>query len=125
MHVSKLFLAGAVLCLVGVLGAAEDKPDYAKLIVGKWEITKADAGTVPTGSVVEFTKDGKMKVQFKKGGEEATIDGTYKLEKNVIAMKLKVGDDEKSKEITITKISDKAMSTKDSDDKVVEMERKK
>lgn len=125
MSISKVLAFGAVLCLFVGLGRAAEDVDYAKLIVGKWEVSKADPGTVPTGSVVEFAKDGKMKVQHKKGGEEVTIEGTYKLEKNTLTMKLKVGDEEKTKAITITKISDKAISTKDSDDKVVELERKK
>ena len=46
-----------VVCLVAAVGRAEEKPDYAKMIVGKWEVTKADEGTLPKGSIVEFTKD--------------------------------------------------------------------
>lgn len=126
MSVSKLLAAGVLLCTFGAFSLAEDdKVDYAKLVVGKWEVTKAAPGTVPAGTLVEFAKDGKLKVVAKKGDNDFSIDGTYTLEKNTLTMKMKIGDDEKTKAITITKISDKAMSTKDSDDKVVEMERKK
>ena len=38
--------------------AAADEKDYPKDIVGKWEITKSDLA--PVGSIVEFTKDGKV-----------------------------------------------------------------
>ena len=126
MSVSKLFAAGVLLCAFGTFALAEDdKADDAKLVVGKWEVTKAAPGTVPEGTLIEFAKDGKLKVVAKKGDNDFSIDGTYTLEKNTLTLKMKIGDDEKTKAITITKISDKAMSTKDSDDKVVEMERKK
>ena len=125
MYVTRLLAFGAVVCLLGGISRADDKIDYAKMIVGKWEVTKADAGTVPPGAVVEFTKDGKMKVTAKKDTEEVTYEGTYKVEKNTFTMKLKVGDEEKMKTITITKISDKEAATKDEDGKVVELKRKK
>jgi len=124
MNALKLFAVGAVLCLPAA-GRGEEKPDYAKLIVGKWEVTKADPGTVPAGTLVEFTKDGKMKVTAKKGDAEMTIEGTYKLEKDTFTMTLKVGDEERSQTITVTKISDKEMSTKDKDGKVVELKKSK
>ena len=45
-----------------VVGArAGEESDLAKKLVGKWEITKADEGTIPPGTMVEFTKDGKFK----------------------------------------------------------------
>ena len=50
---------------------------------------------------------------------------TYTIEKNIFTMKMKIGDQDRSQTITITKISDKSMSTKDKDDKVVELDRKK
>lgn len=117
----QLLAFGFAVCLLGGAARADDKVDYAKLIVGKWEVSKADPGTVPEGTLVEFTKDGKMKVV----AMDMTIEGTYKLEKNTFTMKLKVGDQEKSQKITITKISEKEMSSKDEGGKVVELKRKK
>jgi hypothetical protein len=32
------------------------QPDYAKLIFGKWEVTKAAPGTVPECAIIEFKK---------------------------------------------------------------------
>src|SRR5436190_6290475 len=103
VHMKISLFAAAILCLVG-FARAEEKVDYAKLVVGKWEVTKADAGTVPPGALVEFTKDGKLKVAAKKGDEEVKIDGTYTVEKNKLSMTMKVGTDEKKKTITIVKI---------------------
>lgn len=125
MYASKLFAVGTILCLLGGVSRGEDKTDYAKLIVGKWEVTKSAPGTVPVGDVVEFTKDGKMKVFAKKDDKNLTIEGTYKIEGNKFDMTLKIGDDEHKQTITITKISDKELATKDKDDKVVELKRTK
>lgn len=125
MNALKLFAVGALLCLCGSLGRGEEKPDYAKLIVGSWEASKADPGTVPVGTVIEFTKDGKVKATVKQGGAEMTVEGTYKIEKDSVTMTIKVGDKERTQALTITKISDKEMSTKDKDGKVVELKKNK
>jgi uncharacterized protein (TIGR03066 family) len=125
MNAMKLLGLGAVLVLLSGGTRADDKVDYAKLIVGKWEATKTDEGTIPVGTVVEFTKDGKMKVTAKEGGMEMTLEGTYKVEKDTFTFTLKMGDQEFKQTITITKISEKEMSTKDKDGKVVEMKKAK
>jgi uncharacterized protein (TIGR03066 family) len=58
----------------------KDKPDYAKLIVGKWEITKTDFGKGLTGSVVEFRQDGTMKSTVKTDGKQEELFASYKVE---------------------------------------------
>jgi len=121
MNALKLLAAGTVLVALGAAPRGEDKNDFAKLLIGKWEVTKADPGTVPTGSFMEFTKDGKFLVTAKKGDEEANLEGSYTVDKNTFTFML----NGKEQTITITKISEKEMSTKDKDDKVVELARKK
>jgi len=103
--------------------AEDDKVDYAKLIVGKWEVTKSDEASVPAGTLIEFTKDGKLKATVKKGGEDENVEGTYKVVKNTFEVTLG-GDGGKMQTITITKINDKEMVIKDKDDKVVELKKK-
>ena len=125
MNALKLFAVVAVVGLVGVATRAEEKPDYAKLIVGKWEVAKADEGTVSKGAVIEFTKDGKIKATGKKDDKEMTVEGTYKVEKDTFTLTMKVGEKEHTQTITITKISDKELSTKDKDGKVVELKKVK
>jgi uncharacterized protein (TIGR03066 family) len=120
----RLLAASAIVCLIGSAARAEEKIDYAKMIVGKWEVTTADEG-LPKGSIVEFTKDGKLKVTGKKDETELSFDGTYKLEKNTFTFKIKVGEEEHSETITIDKISDKAMTTSNKAGKVVELTKKK
>ena len=101
---------------------AEDKTDYAKARIGKWEVTKADEGTVPAGTIVEFTKDGKINLTIKAGDKDMTVPGTYTVEKNTFTMTFKMGDQEHKETITITKASETEMSTSDKDKKVVEAE---
>ena len=42
MNAMRLVAVGVIFCFVGAGARAEDKTEYAKLIVGKWEATKAD-----------------------------------------------------------------------------------
>ena len=116
---------GLIIGLAGAAARAEDKPDYAKLIVGKWEASKADEGTLPPGAVVEFTKDGKLKLTGKKGDTEMSFDGTYTVEGNKFTIAMKAGDQEHKQTITITKLTDTEMSTKNDEGKVVEFKKKK
>jgi len=125
MNVAKWLGLVAVAAVMASTAAAQEKGDLAKKIVGKWEVTKADEGTVPKGTTVEFTKDGKMKVSGKEGGMDIALEGTYKAEKDSFTMTLKVNDMEHSQTIKVTKITDTAMSTEDKDGKKVELERKK
>lgn len=125
MKLVKFGALAAVLCVLAGVSTAQDKVDYAKMIVGKWQVSKADAGTVPEGTLIEFTKDGKMKVKGKKGEEELTLEGKYKVKDNTFTMSLDIGGETKSRTITITKISKTAMSTKDEDGKEVELTREK
>jgi uncharacterized protein (TIGR03066 family) len=125
MNALKLLAVGAIVCVMSAGARAEEKIDYAKMLVGKWEVTKADPETVPPGTIVEFTKDGKFKVGGKKDDVEMNLEGTYTVEKNTFTFTLKIGDEEKKDTITITKITDKEMYTKNKEDKKVELTRKK
>jgi uncharacterized protein (TIGR03066 family) len=124
MNALKLLAALAVGCLVGTPARADEK-DYAKQIVGKWEVTKADKGSIPPGAVIEFTRDGKMKIAAKKEDMEVSFDGTYKLDGNKVAMTMKLGEKERTNTITIQKLSDTEMSVEGDDGKKVEFTKKK
>lgn len=115
----------AVVCLVAAVGRAEEKPDYAKMIVGKWEVTKADEGTLPKGSIVEFTKDGKFSSREKLDAKEVIFEGTYKVTGDKFDLDLKSGDQSIKVTITITKLTDDEMHTKNEEGKVVEVKRTK
>lgn len=124
MNAFKLLAVGAVAIVFTVGARAEEKSDLAKMLVGKWEITKADEGTIPVGTMVEFTKDGKCSVTMKVGDKEEKMEGKYKVEPHKFIVMFKQGDTEMSHTITVTKITDKEMTTKDEEGKVVESKKK-
>jgi len=124
MNALKLLTVGAFALVFAAGARAEEKSDLAKMLVGKWEITKADEGTIPVGTIVEFTKDGKCSVTMKVGDKEEKMDGKYKVEPHKFIVTFKQGDTEMSHTITVTKITDKEMTTKDDSGKVVESKKK-
>jgi uncharacterized protein (TIGR03066 family) len=124
MNALKVMAAVAVVGLWAAGARAEDKPDYAKMMVGKWTVSKADADTVPPGTVIEFTADGKMKVAGKKDDKEMSFEGTYKVEGDKFTFTMKVGDMERMETITIVNITKTEMHTKNKDGKVVELTKK-
>jgi uncharacterized protein (TIGR03066 family) len=124
MNAFRLLAVGAVALVFAFGARAEEKGDLAKMLVGKWEITKAEEGTVPVGAMVTFTKDGKCTVAVKVGDKEETMEGKYKTEPHKFIVTFKQGDQEKTHTITVTKITDKEMTTKDEDGKVVECKKK-
>lgn len=107
----------AVLGLAGTAGAQDKKDDNAAKIVGKWEVTKSGSD-LPAGSTIEFTKDGKMTAVVKADGQELKLDGTYKVEKEKLTVKLKLGDMEMEEAVTIKKLTDDALEVEDKDKKV-------
>jgi uncharacterized protein (TIGR03066 family) len=117
-------LGVAVVVLVLNSTARADEKDYPKLIVGMWVVTKAAEGTVPEGTLIEFSKDGKMKVSAKKGDDDFKLEGTYKVVKDSFEFTLKLGDMEKSQKITILKLTEKEMATKNEEGKEVELKKK-
>ena len=123
MNALKLLAATAVVCLLSPVARADEK-DYAKKIVGKWEVTKADEGSLPTGAVVEFTKDGKLKVTHKVGDKDMTFEGTYKLDGDKFVVTVKIEAEEHTNTITIVKLTDTELHTKDKDGKAVETKKK-
>ena len=124
MNVLRLLAVGVIVCAASIGARAEDKTDYAKMLVGKWEVTKADPGTVPAGTVIEFTKDGKFIVLGKKDDVETKLEGTYTVEKDTFTFKVDVDGNERTQTVTIKKISDKEMSTTTAEGKAVELKKK-
>src|SRR5437588_1985656 len=94
-------LAGGFFAVVLIGGAEEKKADTNKeKIVGAWEVVKADEGSLPVGTVVEYAKDGKMKITAKRGDKESSIEGTYTIEGDKISITLKAGEKDYKMAIT-------------------------
>lgn len=111
MNALKFLAVGFAVCAI-VVGARAEDTDLAKMLVGKWEITKSHEGGPPAGSVVEFTKDGTIKMTGKKDDKEFTREGKYKVEPHKFIVTLKNGDNEEMHTITVVKITDKEMTVK-------------
>jgi uncharacterized protein (TIGR03066 family) len=124
MNVIKVLGVAAVVCLLDTAVRADDKADNAKLIVGTWTVEKADEGTVGKGATVEFTADGKCKAVHKKGDEDFTVEGTYKVDGDKLTMNLKIGDMEQKIDITIRKLTKTELHTENSEGKKVELMKK-
>jgi len=123
MSALKWLAVGAVVCLAG--GGAR-AADNAKMLVGTWEITKpAEGGAgLPKGSLVEFSKDGKIKVT-RKGDTDMVMEGTYKLDGDTFTATMKVGEEERTQTITIVKLTDTELHVKNKDGKMSELTKKK
>jgi uncharacterized protein (TIGR03066 family) len=125
MNAMRLMAVGLVVCLIGVTARADEKKaDNAKLAVGAWEVAKSHEGGPPRGAVVEFTKDGKIKVTGEEGGMKQSFEGTYKIDGNKMVLKFKIGDSEEAVELTIDKLDEKTFATTSKNGKV-ELTRKK
>lgn len=113
----KTFVASVMtLVLVAGFASAETKIDAAK-IVGKWTVAKTE-GDVPKGTVVEFTKDGKLSVSIEENGKKLTIGGTYKIVGDKLKVKVVINDKELPEdEDTIKSLSDTELVTIDKEKK--------
>jgi uncharacterized protein (TIGR03066 family) len=110
--------------LVVFAGTAQGQDDNAKKIVGMWEVTKSGS-QVPVGSTIEFTKDGKLIASLKIEGMDLKLDGTYKVEKDKLTVKIKVMDQNIEETSTIKKLTDDALEIEDKDKKVDVFKKKK
>lgn len=99
--------------------AMQDKID-GKLLLGKWE-----PETKPQGAklVIEFAKEGKLTVDAEFGGQKINMDGSYKLEGDQLTITMKQQGKEETTKMTVTKLNDKEMVTKDDKDKVETLKR--
>ena len=125
MNVLRLLGAGVVDCVLALGVRAEEKADNAKLVVGKWEVVKADADSLPVGAIVEMAKDGKVKVIMKRDDKEVTHEGTYKVDGDKIVVTIKVDDEEHKHTNKIKKISETELVIEHDDGKTIEFKKKK
>jgi uncharacterized protein (TIGR03066 family) len=92
----------------------------AEKIVGRWEVVKSSEGL--KGTIIEFTKDGKMiaSVDFK--GTPKTMEGTYKVKGDKLFSGPKGGPEEAA---TIDTLDETTLIIIDDKGKKDELKRKK
>jgi uncharacterized protein (TIGR03066 family) len=81
-------------------------------IVGAWKISKSERRTAP-GSLVELTKDGKIKMTVKVQGSDFMVAGTYKVEGDRITITTREEGEDKTDSFTILKLTDTELEIKD------------
>ncbi|MBA4189782.1 MAG: hypothetical protein C0467_17495 [Planctomycetaceae bacterium] len=109
--------------MVAFAGNAKAEEASAKKLVGVWVLSKA-GGNLPEGSTVEFTKDGKLAVVVK-ADKEIKLEGTYKVEKDKLMVKVKLGEEVSEETMTIKKLTDDVLETEDKDKKIDTFKKKK
>ena len=125
MNALRLLGAGVIVCLLATGIRADDKKDYPKLVVGKWEVVKATPGTFPLATTLELNKNDKVKVFRTQNGRESIHAGTYALDGATIVITVKVEGKEQKHFLTITKISDMEMSTEHEGGGIIEFKKEK
>ena len=130
MNAIRLLAASVVACLLTAGVRADDKKDEkkadnAKLIVGKWKITKARQNGPPEGTQIEFTKDGKISITVEVNGEKRMLEGTYKLDGNKMTITREQNGQENKQDVTIKKLDDTKLVVSGAEDQESELTRQK
>jgi uncharacterized protein (TIGR03066 family) len=111
MNVLRLVGTGVIACMLAVGIGVADETANAKMVIGKWKVFKASPGTFPLGTILDLSKDGKVKVIGKRDGQEFIQKGTYKVDGAKIILTVKVKGEEQKHVLTVTKINDADMVT--------------
>jgi uncharacterized protein (TIGR03066 family) len=121
----KIMQIALTALIAGLFVTPASAADNKKLLVGKWEVVKADEGTLPVGTIVDYSAEGKSTITAKKGGKESTVEGSYTIDGDSFTYKLNFGGKDFSNKITIKKISETEMDTANPEGKAVAFKRVK
>jgi uncharacterized protein (TIGR03066 family) len=92
---------------------------------GSWVVTKADEGALPVHAVIDFSKDGKVKITIQSDGNTSSSEGTYTVAGDKLSVTLKHGDKEVKHAIVIKKLTETEYVSENEKGKVAEYKRKK
>lgn len=120
LRLTAMLLGCFALVAVTAAAVADDKAVDKDKIVGKWKVVKEDGKRPRENAVIEFTKDGKLKVSvtsgpgLAKGGKKVAaqthiMEGTYTVEKDKITIALKQEGKEQKATMTIKTLTDKKL----------------
>jgi uncharacterized protein (TIGR03066 family) len=104
--------------LILTISACSGKGNADK-IIGTWEVSKPAKNT-PPGSVVEFTKDGKMIMS----AQGQKLEGTYKVDGDKIIATSKIAGKDKTETLKIKSVSDTTLVVEDERGDVDEFKKK-
>ena len=105
-------LAILILAVAGAPTDAQPKDEKfdEKKLIGKWEPPDSPK---EVKIVVEFAPKGKLLVSADVGGKAEKIEGTYKLDGDKLTLTMKTGEKERTEKVTVTKLTDTDLVTKD------------
>ena len=126
----RILSALAVVVAFGGAFAVEEKKEEKKVdaakLVGKWEITKtSEAGGAPKGTIIEFTKDGKVIGTVEIDGTKMDFKGTYKVDGEKLKLEVEVGGMSHSNEDTIKSLTAEKLVLLDKEGNENELTKKK
>jgi uncharacterized protein (TIGR03066 family) len=124
MRMRVICFAVLSVAMVVFAGTARAQDENAKKIIGAWEVSKA-AGDLQVGTLIEFTKEGKLIASLKASSGEAKVDGTYRIEKDKLMISMKLNNEIHEMTTTIKKLTDDALEIEDKDKKVDIFRKKK
>jgi uncharacterized protein (TIGR03066 family) len=101
---------------IGVNGEEKKEGNKEKLL-GLWEVTKGDEGSMPVGSTMEVMRDGKVKLSYMGNSSTATY--------TVANAKLTITLEDRKTVLTIKKLTDTELALADEKGKSAELKRKK
>jgi uncharacterized protein (TIGR03066 family) len=120
--------SGLMICaLLGMTAfgalAREDKKDPINKdkLVGVWEVTKSE---LPRGTLLEFTKEGKMSVSFKVDKELIKLDGTWSIEGARLKTVMLIDNKASTDLLEVVKLTDTELVLKDDKNMIDELKRK-
>lgn len=98
---------------------------YKDNIVGTWEVEKAESG-MPKGTTITCKKDGTFKItMLDEKGKKMEMPGTYEIDGDKLMIKMKGPDGKEKKEtMTIVKLTETELKTKDDKGKIDELTKK-
>jgi uncharacterized protein (TIGR03066 family) len=125
-----LRVLGVVVLLAGLGAAAsgqDKKPGNEKRILGLWETVKSEEETLPVGSTIEFTDEGKARYAQKKEvtGRKEGVTLDYMIKGDKLTLTFKIGTEFRNQVLTIKDLSDTDLVFVDSERKSAELKRKK
>lgn len=132
MNLPRWSLGGCLIVVLAAGSAAGEEKSNKEKLIGVWEIAKGE--TVPPGATIEFKKDGKLKLSAEVNGKKIAVDAKYVLDGDKFTVTylgpdgkpVKGPDGKERKEtVTITKLTDTVLVTKDEKGKTDEFKKKK
>jgi uncharacterized protein (TIGR03066 family) len=89
-------------------------------LLGRWEATR---GEIPPGSILEFTRDGKLKITIKVDGKAMSDESSYVVQGEAIKTTHKEGAKEVTETLKIKTLTEKVLVTEDDKAKTEEFKK--